>query len=210
MKSFLKTAFSYLYDLEEKMNDLYENIQDGDFQNLNTAARYQEELERQGFYLIDTKVEQVATGLGLLAIGLDRPIAQMSGGQRAKVILAKLLLEKPDILLLDEPTTGQDQQSLEEIKKLIAYFSQMGGCVLFCTHDIELASEIADRVIIMANGKLIANGAPEVILSDRWILSAGGLTVPPLLEVSEALLLPKCITVEGVGRYVSTAVMGRL
>ena len=76
--------------------------------------------------------------------------------------------------------------------------------------DIELASEIADRVIIMANGKLIANGAPEVILSDRWILSAGGLTVPPLLEVSEALLLPKCITVEGVGRYVSTAVMGRL
>ena len=121
-----------------------------------------------------------------------------------------MLARNPKLLLLDEPTTGQDQQSLEEIKKLIAYFSQMGGCVLFCTHDIELASEIADRVIIMANGKLIANGAPEVILSDRWILSAGGLTVPPLLEVSEALLLPKCITVEGVGRYVSTAVMGRL
>jgi len=134
----------------------------------------------------------------------------MSGGQKQRVSIARAFLKDAPILLLDEPTTGQDQQSLEEIKKLIAYFSQMGGCVLFCTHDIELASEIADRVIIMANGKLIANGAPEVILSDRWILSAGGLTVPPLLEVSEALLLPKCITVEGVGRYVSTAVMGRL
>ena len=47
MKSFLKTAFLNLYDLEEKMNYLYENMQEGDFQNLNTAARYQEELERQ-------------------------------------------------------------------------------------------------------------------------------------------------------------------
>ena len=61
------------------------------------AARYQEELERKEFYLIDTKIEQVVAGLGLTAIGLDRPIEQMSGGQRAKVILAKLLLEKPDI-----------------------------------------------------------------------------------------------------------------
>lgn len=76
MKSFLKTAFSHLYDLEEKMNRLYENMQDGDFQDLDAAARYQEELERQEFYLIDTKIEQVATGLGLSAIGLDRPIVQ--------------------------------------------------------------------------------------------------------------------------------------
>ena len=58
------------------MNCLYENIHDGDFQNLDIAAKYQEELERQDFYLIDTKIEQVATGLGLSAIGLDRPIAQ--------------------------------------------------------------------------------------------------------------------------------------
>ena len=87
MKSFLKTAFSHLYDLEGKMNFLYENMQDGDFQALNTAAKYQDELERQDFYLIDTKIEQVAAGLGLAAIGLDRPVAQMSGGQRAKVCL---------------------------------------------------------------------------------------------------------------------------
>ena len=49
--------------------------------------------------MIDTHIEQVSNGLGLTAIGLDRPIAEMSGGQRAKVILAKLLLEKPDVLL---------------------------------------------------------------------------------------------------------------
>lgn len=62
--------------------------------NLELAAYYQEQLETHDFYSIDTAIERVANGLGLLAIGLDRPIIEMSGGQRAKVILAKLLLEK--------------------------------------------------------------------------------------------------------------------
>lgn len=60
----------------------------------------------------------------------DFPLA-LSKGQRLRVVLGALLARNPKLLLLDEPTTGQDQQSLEEIKKLIAYFSQMGGCVLF-------------------------------------------------------------------------------
>jgi len=58
-------------------------------------------------------------GLGLLAIGLDRPIAQMSGGQRAKVILAKLLLEKPDVLLLDEPTNFLDKEHIKKTEEFI-------------------------------------------------------------------------------------------
>lgn len=139
----------------------------------------------------------------------DFPLA-LSKGQRLRVVLGALLARKPQLLLLDEPTTGQDQQSLEEIKKLIADFAEQAGCVLFCTHDIELASELADRVIIMADGRIIADGEPEIVLANRTILTAGGLTVPPLLNVAEALLLPKCITVEGVGRYVSPSVMGRL
>lgn len=139
----------------------------------------------------------------------DFPLA-LSKGQRLRVVLGALLARNPKLLLLDEPTTGQDQQSLEEIKRLIKYFAQSGGCIMFCTHDIELASEIADRVIIMENGRLIADGVPEIILSDRAILASGGLTVPPLLEVSETLLLPKCITVEGVKRYVGTSNVGRL
>lgn len=139
----------------------------------------------------------------------DFPLA-LSKGQRLRVVLGALLARQPKLLLLDEPTTGQDQQSLEEIKKLLADFAASGGCNLFCTHDIELASEIADRVLIMASGRIIADGVPEVVLADRELLRAGGLIVPPLLEVADALALPACITVEGVGRYVSSSVMGRL
>lgn len=139
----------------------------------------------------------------------DFPLA-LSKGQRLRVVLGALLAREPKLLLLDEPTTGQDQQSLEEIKNLINDFAENHGCILFCTHDIELASEIADRVIVMADGMIIADGVPEIVLADRVLLKEGGLIVPPLLDLAEALLLPECITVEGVGRYVSKAVVGRL
>lgn len=139
----------------------------------------------------------------------DFPLA-LSKGQRLRVVLGALLAREPKLLLLDEPTTGQDQQRLEEIKNLINDFAENHGCILFCTHDIELASEIADRVIVMADGMIIADGVPEIVLADRVLLKEGGLIVPPLLDVAEALLLPECITVEGVGRYVSKAVVGRL
>ena len=139
----------------------------------------------------------------------DFPLA-LSKGQRLRVVLGALLAREPKLLLLDEPTTGQDQQSLEEIKNLINDFAENHGCILFCTHDIELASEIADRVIVMADGMIIADGVPEIVLADRVLLKEGGLIVPPLLDVAEALLLPECITVEGVGCYVSKAVVGRL
>lgn len=151
MKSFLKTAFLNLYDLEEKMNYLYENMQEGDFQNLNTAARYQEELERQDFYLIDTKIEQVATGLGLLAIGLDRPIAQMSGGQRAKVILAKLLLEKPYVLLLDEPTNFLDK---EHVDWLSEYLCGLNNAFMVVSHDYAFLEKISNRICDIDNHKI--------------------------------------------------------
>ena len=68
MRVFLQSAFSKLYEIENKMNELYCQSADGDMTKLSAAARYQEELERKEFYLIDTKIEQVATGLGLTAI----------------------------------------------------------------------------------------------------------------------------------------------
>ena len=109
---FLKSAFKELYEMEEETLRLYEKGAKGGLDALSVAARYQEELERKGFYSIDTNIQQVANGLGLTAVGLERSIHQLSGGQRAKVILAKLLLEKPDVLLLDEPTNFLDKEHI--------------------------------------------------------------------------------------------------
>ena len=82
MKEFLKSAFAKLFEIETQVMQLYEKAADGDMKNLELAAYYQEQLETHDFYSIDTAIERVANGLGLLAIGLDRPIIEMSGGQR--------------------------------------------------------------------------------------------------------------------------------
>ena len=88
MRSFLKSAFSRLYQIENEMTQLYEKAARGHTECLDLAARYQERLEIHDFYSIETQIKQVANGLGLLAIGLERLIEHMSGGQRAKVIMS--------------------------------------------------------------------------------------------------------------------------
>lgn len=151
MREFLKSAFSKLYKVEKKMNELYKQAANGDIKGLNQAAQYQEELEKQEFYFIDTKIEQVATGLGLTAIGLERPIEQMSGGQRAKVILAKLLLEKPDVLLLDEPTNFLDK---DHVLWLADYLMNLPNAYLVVSHDYDFVEKISTRIWDIDNKKI--------------------------------------------------------
>lgn len=151
MRNFLKTAFVQLYALEEKMNQLYQTMQEGDVKAFNLAAKYQEELERSDFYCIDTHIDQVANGLGLTAIGLDRLIAEMSGGQRAKVILAKLLLEKPDVLLLDEPTNFLDK---EHIEWLSDYLCGLNNAFMVVSHDYAFLEKITNRICDIDNQKI--------------------------------------------------------
>lgn len=148
MKEFLKSAFAKLFEIETQVMQLYEKAADGDMKNLELAAYYQEQLETHDFYSIDTAIERVANGLGLLAIGLDRPIIEMSGGQRAKVILAKLLLEKPDVLLLDEPTNFLDK---DHVAWLAEYLSSLENAFLVVSHDFDFLNKIANRICDIDN-----------------------------------------------------------
>lgn len=151
MREFLKSAFSSLFEMEIKMNELYEEAAKGKMEVLEAAARYQEQLEIENFYSIDTRIEQVASGLGLTAIGLDRCVGQMSGGQRAKVILAKLLLEKPDVLLLDEPTNFLDK---EHVSWLAEYLSSLENAYMVISHDYDFLERIANRICDIDNEKI--------------------------------------------------------
>ena len=85
------------------MNEICEKLGEVDEDEMNLLMEelgtIQDELTLHDFYTIDAKVEEVARALGLLDLGLDRDVCELSGGQRTKVLLGKLLLEKPDILL---------------------------------------------------------------------------------------------------------------
>ena len=138
----------------------------------------------------------------------DFPLA-LSKGQRLRVVLGAMLAKKPALLLLDEPTTGQDEQSLAEIRRLLLAYKKQGGSIFICTHDMELAAQVADRVIVLCAGQIIADGTTEEVLSNKKLVEAGGLTPSALLPVCEQAGLPPCITVEGVKRYVRKTAVGR-
>ena len=100
-------------------------------------------LEAGGFYLLDMKIEEAARGLGIDAIGLDRDVSALSGGQRTKVLLAKLLLEQPEVLLLDEPTNYLD---VEHIHWLTNYLKEYPHAFLLISHDTEFMNKCVDVI----------------------------------------------------------------
>ena len=120
---YLRTAFKDLYKLEEELNKLYEEMAENYNEAiLNKVSKYQEELEERNFYAIDSTIQKVASGLGITALGMENCLKNLSGGQRAKVILAKLLLQNPEVLVLDEPTNFLDKEHVEWLAEYLQTF----------------------------------------------------------------------------------------
>ncbi len=150
--AYLKSAFQHLYDLNGRMGRLYEQYAlTGRDKTLAQAAQCQSILEAEDFYLVDIRIERVMNGLGLTTLGGDRPLAKLSGGQRAKVILAKLLLEEPDVLLLDEPTNFLDQ---EHVLWLSEYLSSFPNAFVVVSHESGFLENIAGCICDIDAGTL--------------------------------------------------------
>ena len=118
---------------------------------LEQMGKIQDKLEAGGFYNLDIKIEEASRGLGLDAIGLDRDVASLSGGQRTKVLLAKLLLEQPEVLLLDEPTNYLD---VEHIRWLSSYLKEYPHAFLLISHDTEFMNGVVDIIFHLEFSKL--------------------------------------------------------
>ena len=161
-----------------------------------------EEISWKNDTLSDEELDSFLRTLRLRHYKKDFP-PSLSKGQRLRCVFGAILARRDhSLLLLDEPTTGQDQDSLSELKRLLQWAAGEGRTVLFITHDTEMAADIADAVLLLSEGKLLAFGAPHEILSDRALLAKSGLSVPPMLRLSEELGLLPCITVEEVAHYV--------
>lgn len=151
----LKGAFSYLYDMEAKMNEICDNMADADenqmSQMMEELGTIQDMLTNHDFYMIDAKVEEIARAFGILELGLDRDVTELSGGQRTKILLAKLLLEKPDILLLDEPTNYLDANHIEWLKR---YLQEYENAFILISHDIPFLNSVVNIIYHMENQQL--------------------------------------------------------
>ena len=137
------------------MNLICDNMGDATPEELDAMmtelGEIQDTLDSHDFYIIDTKIEEVARALGLTDIGLERDVTELSGGQRTKVLLGKLLLEKPDILLLDEPTNYLDESHIEWLKR---YLNDYENAFILISHDIPFLNSVINLIYHIDNGEL--------------------------------------------------------
>lgn len=118
----------------------------------------------------------------------DRPTHLLSFGQKKRAALAGVLAMRPEMLLLDEPTSGLDPAGVDELLDALDGLGAAGTALVLATHDLGLAADFADRAVVLAKGRSLAQGPARSIVADKGLLSAAGLLsrrVPRSCGVSE-------------------------
>jgi energy-coupling factor transport system ATP-binding protein len=127
----------------------------------------------------------------LLAVGLwplkDRHPKELSKGQRQRVAVAAVLCMQPRVLLIDEPTTGQDYQDGLDILNRIESFQRAGHTVLFITHDMPMVARFAHRVLVFKSGQILLDGPAREVLGHLDVLQATYLDPPQITRLADIL-----------------------
>jgi len=107
----------------------------------------------------------------------------LSGGERKRVALASILAWDPQIIILDEPTIGQDHQQKEKLQQFILQLNAQKKTVIVVTHDVEFVAECNPRVILMSQGKILAGGIAEEILTNQKLVAQASIVPPQITQI---------------------------
>jgi energy-coupling factor transport system ATP-binding protein len=122
-----------------------------------------------------------------LNVLLDRSPFQLSEGQKKRVSFAAALAVQPELVVLDEPTAGQDESFRRELGRLIRELRAEGRTIVLVTHDLEFAAENASRWIAMAEGQVVADGKPEAVMGNKGAMTQAGLRPTQRFQLTEAI-----------------------
>jgi sodium transport system ATP-binding protein len=125
-------------------------------------ARYFGELHGLSGAALDTRVDELIELLDMKDIA-DRRTEGFSQGQRVKVALARALVHGPRNVLLDEPTNGLDVMSTRAVRTLLRQLKAEGRCVVFSSHVMQEVAALCDRIVVVAHGRVVADGTPEAL-----------------------------------------------
>ncbi|MDR1992326.1 MAG: energy-coupling factor ABC transporter ATP-binding protein [Nitrososphaerota archaeon] len=142
--------------------------------------------------------DRITWALDLLSLSQYRKTSPflLSGGERKRVALASVLAWDPKTLVLDEPTIGQDYEQKEKLRQFIMQLQTQGKTVVVVTHDVEFVAECNPRVVLMKDGKIVADGQGQQILTDPAMLELASIVLPQIAQVFAKLSvlgLPKNI-----------------
>ncbi len=147
----------------------------------------------------------------------DRMPNYLSGGQKRLICMAGVLAMKPRVIAMDEPTSDLDPYHTEMIEHIILDLKKKHGIsVVIATHDLDLAARISDRVCVVKDGSIIAEGKPEDIFYNKELLESAGLKQPKVVQLYENVLRDtgialgdRPITLEALAMSIDKALMNR-
>ncbi|MEM2974988.1 MAG: ABC transporter ATP-binding protein [Candidatus Bathyarchaeia archaeon] len=132
--------------------------------------------------IIEKRIVWALNLLGLTQYRTTSPF-MLSGGERKRVALASVLAWDPKVVVLDEPTIGQDHQQKEKLRQFIIQLKTQGKTVVVVTHDVEFVAECNPRVILMAEGKIVADGMARDILTDEKLVTQASILPPQVTQI---------------------------
>ncbi len=160
---------------------------------------------------VEQRVQEAARIVGLTAADLERSPFELSGGQRRRAAIAGVLSMKPDILVLDEPAAGLDPAGRDEILGYVAGLREQGITILLVSHSMDDIARLADRILVLSEGRAICAGTPAEVFGRPEEMAAAGLlppaTVAFLLELKKLLptVHPACFTAESAAAEIVRA-----
>jgi energy-coupling factor transport system ATP-binding protein len=132
--------------------------------------------------IIEKRITWALNLLGLTQYRKTSPFL-LSGGERKRVALASILAWDPATLILDEPTIGQDYEQKEKLRQFILQMKTQEKTVIIVTHDVEFVAECNPRVLLMREGKIIADGEARKVLTDEDILTQASIVPPQIAQI---------------------------
>ena len=132
--------------------------------------------------VIEKRINWALNLLGLAQYRKTSPFL-LSGGERKRVALASVLAWNPQTLILDEPTIGQDYQQKEKLRQFIVQMQSQGKTVVIVTHDVEFVAECSPRVVLMKEGRIVADGEGREILTTPEVLAQSSIVLPQIAQI---------------------------
>ncbi|WP_073687404.1 ABC transporter ATP-binding protein [Streptococcus salivarius] len=135
---------------------------------------------------VEERVHEVLKTCGLYSFR-NWPISALSFGQKKRVTIASILVLKPEIIILDEPTAGQDYKTYTDIMNFLDSLQKQGHTIVMITHDMQLMLEYSDRCLVVVEGKVIADDNPVTILNQKDLLESANLKQTSLYTLGQKL-----------------------
>ena len=175
--SVARSGLASLIDIQEEMEEAAREMAEAedDDDRARASRRYDElrdRLEHQDAYSVDHRVEEILGGLGFPTSDFSRAARTFSGGQQSRMMLAKLLLESPDLMLLDEPAAGLNGAEAGRLVGLIRRIQAAGVTVMLVEHHMEVVMRACDRITVLNYGRKLADGSPADIRDHSGVIEA--------------------------------------